>query len=439
MKLASWILRSVLWSVAVCSIPANAESVVSDAQQSIARSGSGGINAPAQRDKPYLILISIDGFRWDYQDLYKTPALDRLAARGVRAESLRPVFPTLTFPNHYSIATGLYPANHGIVANDFPDPDSGDWYQYKTARIVQQGRWYGGEPIWVAAEKSGMVAAAFFFVGTEADIGGIKPTYWNRFDANISGSRRVAQVLKWLAMPIEMRAHLITLYFEHVDNDSHQYGVGSKESIAEIKRVDRYLGKLMGGLDKLPFSEEIYIVLVSDHGQSSYDLEAKVLILDGFLDLKGISVVDGGTYSYLFFDEKDPVRARQLRDQINLHWRHGRAWLPGETPDHWHVTEDSRFADVIVQPDPHYGVVSSRDKLHKMNRGDHGWDPSFKDMHGVFLAAGPRLPEGETIGTIDNVDIYPLMMEILEIPLTTPIDGDPDKLLQLLESVLADD
>ncbi len=439
LTLTSWILRSVLWSLAVCSIPANAESIVSDAQQPMARSGSGGINAPAQRDKPYLILISIDGFRWDYQDLYKTPALDRLAARGVRAESLQPVFPTLTFPNHYSIATGLYPANHGIVANDFPDPDSGDWYQYKTARIVQQGRWYGGEPIWVAAEKSGMVAAAFFFVGTEADIGGIKPTYWNRFDANISGSRRVAQVLKWLAMPIEMRPHLITLYFEHVDNDSHQYGVGSKESIAEIKRVDRYLGKLMGGLDKLPFSEEIYIVLVSDHGQSSYDLETKVLILDGFLDLKGISVVDGGTYSYLFFDEKDPVRARQLRDQINLHWRHGRAWLPGETPDHWHVTEDSRFADVIVQPDPHYGVVSSRDKLHKMNRGDHGWDPSFKDMHGVFLAAGPRLPEGETIGTIDNVDIYPLMMEILEIPLTTPIDGDPDKLLQLLESVLPDD
>ena len=205
----------------------------------MARSGSGGINAPAQRDKPYLILISIDGFRWDYQALYKTPALDRLAAGGVRAESLQPVFPTLTFPNHYSIATGLYPANHGIVANDFPDPDSGDWYQYKTARIVQQGRWYGGEPIWVAAEKSGMVAAAFFFVGTEADIGGIKPTYWNRFDANISGSRRVAQVLKWLAMPIETRPHLITLYFEHVDNDSHQYGVGSKESIAEIKRVDR--------------------------------------------------------------------------------------------------------------------------------------------------------------------------------------------------------
>jgi len=376
--------------------------------------------------------MSLDGFRWDYQDLYETPAMDRLAARGVRAESLQPVFPTLTFPNHYSIATGLYPANHGLVANDFPDNKSGDWYEYKRRESVQQGRWYGGEPIWVAAEKNGMVSAAFFFVGTEADIGGIEPTYWNQFDDNISGSRRVAQVLKWLAMPTEKRPHLITLYFEHVDVDTHEYGVGSHESISEIKRVDRYLGTLMDGIDELSYSEDVYIVLVSDHGQSSYDLDAKVLSLDKLLDLDGISIVEGGTYAYLFFDEKDPARARQMRDDINRVWRHGRAWLPEETPEHWHVSAESRFPDVIVQPEAHFGVVSRRDKMHKMTRGDHGWDPSFKDMHGIFIAAGPRLPKGETLGTVSNLDIYPLMMEILEIPLTAPIDGDPDKLTRLL-------
>ncbi len=421
LKPGSWILQVLLWSLAACSIPAIAGS-----------NGTGGINAPEQRDKPYLILISIDGFRWDYQDLYETPALDRLAARGVRAESLQPVYPTLTFPNHYSIATGLYPANHGIVANDFPDRDFGDWYVYKTARIVQQGRWYGGEPIWVAAEKNGMVAAAFFFIGTEAAIQGIAPTYWKRFDANVSGNRRVGQVLKWLAMPVEKRPHLITLYFEHVDTDSHTYGVGSKESIAEIKRVDRYLGKLMDGIDDLPFSEDVYIVLVSDHGQSSYDEDAKILILDGLVNFDGISIIDGGSFAYLYFDQEDPERAKRISDQINHVWRNGRAWLPGETPEHWHVTNNSRFADVIVQANPHYGVLSSRDKMHKIYPGNHGWDPSFKDMHGILLAAGPRLPKGETIGTIDNIDIYPLMMEILEIPLTAPIDGDPSTLTDLL-------
>ena len=421
LKLASWISLSVLCSLAACSIPANADT-----------NGTGGINAPEQRDKPYLILISIDGFRWDYQDLYETPALDRLAARGVRAESLQPAYPTLTFPNHYSIATGLYPANHGIVANDFPDPDSGDWYQYKTAKIVQQGRWYGGEPIWVAAEKNGMVAAAFFFIGTEADIGGINPTYWKEFDYNISGSRRVAQVLEWLAMPAETRPHVIALYFEHVDVGTHAYGVSSKESISEIKRVDRYLGTLMDGIDKLPYSEDVYIVLVSDHGQSGYNREAKILTLNQFLNLDDITIVEGGTYAFLHFDKKDPARAKQIRDEINRVWRHGRAWLREETPASWHVNDKSRFPDVIVQPDPHFAVTSGKDDDYELLHGNHGWEPSFKDMHGTFLATGPRLPEGETIGSIESVDIYPLMMEILEIPVTTPIDGDPDKLTRLL-------
>ncbi|MFQ5548531.1 MAG: ectonucleotide pyrophosphatase/phosphodiesterase [Woeseia sp.] len=413
------LLASIL---AACSIPANAGG-----------NGSGGINAPEQRDKPYLILISIDGFRWDYMDLYETPALDRLAARGVRAESLEPVFPTLTFPNHYSIATGLYPANHGVVANDFPDTASDEWYLYKKPEIVQQGRWYGGEPIWVAAERSGMVAAAFFFVGTEADIDGIRPTYWHRFDYQISASRRVDQVLDWLAMPVETRPHMITLYFEHVDVDSHEYGIGSKESVSAIENIDRHLGMLLDGIGELPHGEDVYIVLVSDHGQSDYKENQSILVLDALVDLDGISIIEGGSFMFLFFDERDPARARQMRDSINGRWRHGRAWLPGETPVSWHMTNGSRFPDLIVQPDPHYGVVSSPDKIAELDRGDHGWNPSFKDMHGIFIAAGPRLPGATTLGTVSNLDIFPLMMEILGLPLTTAIDGDPDRLTRLLK------
>lgn len=413
------LLASIL---AACSIPANAGG-----------NGSGGINAPEQRDKPYLILISIDGFRWDYMDLYETPALDRLAARGVRAESLEPVFPTLTFPNHYSIATGLYPANHGVVANDFPDTASDEWYLYKKPEIVQQGRWYGGEPIWVAAERSGMVAAAFFFVGTEADIDGIRPTYWHRFDYQISASRRVDQVLDWLAMPVETRPHMITLYFEHVDVDSHEYGIGSRESVSAIENIDRHIGMLLDGIGELPHGEDVYIVLVSDHGQSDYKENQSILVLDALVDLDGISIIEGGSFMFLFFDERDPARARQMRDSINGRWRHGRAWLPGETPVSWHTTNGSRFPDLIVQPDPHYGVVSSPDKIAELDRGDHGWNPSFKDMHGIFIAAGPGLPRATTLGTVSNLDIFPLMMKILGLPLTTAIDGDPDRLTRLLK------
>ena len=410
------------WPIAACNIPANAEN------------GSGGVNAPEQQDKPYIILISIDGFRWDYQDLYETPALDRLAARGVRAESLQPVYPTLTFPNHYSIATGLYPANHGLVGNDFPDSTGDDWYLYKRPKIVQQGRWYGGDPIWVAAERNGLVSAAYFWIGTEADIKGIRPTYWKEFDYEITAGRRVEKVLDWLMMPAETRPHFITLYFEHVDTDTHQFGIGSTESIRTIKRIDRYLGILMDGIDKMPFSEEVYIILTSDHGQAEYDTDTKVLALNGFLDLEGISVVEGGSFAFLFFDEEEPDRAITIRDEINRGWRHGRAWLPGETPEDWHITADSRFPDVIVQPYLHYGVVSSRDKLDKMTRSDHGWDPGNKEMHGIFIAAGARLPQGKRIDTVGSVDIYPLMIEILGLPLIEPIDGDPSTLSDLLDA-----
>ena len=153
--------------------------------------GSGGINDIDKRALPYVVLVSFDGFRWDYQDRFATPGMDRLAAAGVRTQSLQPVFPTVTFPNHYSIATGLNPSSHGIVANSFPSRDRQRWYSLSDPSAVGDGSWYGGEPAWVAAESSGMVAAAYYFVGTEAEIGGIRPTYWQPFDASVPGDIRV--------------------------------------------------------------------------------------------------------------------------------------------------------------------------------------------------------------------------------------------------------
>ncbi len=159
---------------------------------------SGGVNADLQPGKPYLILVSIDAFRWDYMDLYPTPNLHRVATAGSKAERLLPVFPSLTFPNHYSIATGLYPAHHGLVANEFPDPARARWYSNKNRDSVEDARFYAGEPIWVTAETQGMVTAAFFWVGTEAPVKGVPPTHWLSYDKKISGEERVDQVLAWL-------------------------------------------------------------------------------------------------------------------------------------------------------------------------------------------------------------------------------------------------
>lgn len=392
---------------------------------------TGGRNSAWGEKQPYLVLVSIDGFRHDYLDRYPAPALRSLTASGVKARALLPAYPTLTFPNHYSIATGLWPAKHGIVANNFPGEAPGDWYAYKDRASVQDGRWYGGEPIWVAAERHGMVSAAFFFVGTEAPVGGVAPTHWNAFDREVPGEARVDQTLAWLSEPPATRAHMITLYFEEVDETSHRYGPGSPESIEAIANVDRHIARLISGIEALPVADEVTLMIVSDHGQSSYREDVPPLVLDEVVNLEGFAVVDGGSYAFLFAEDAPAERLSEMRDALNGAWQHGRAWLTSEVPDDWHVSAGSRFPEIIVQADPGCGVIASADRGYIMTAGDHGWAPEFSDMHGIFVAKGPRLPAGRVIDTIDVVDIYPLMREVLNLP-AADTDGDPAMLLPLL-------
>lgn len=392
--------------------------------------GTGGVNAPDAGDRPYLVLVSMDGFRWDYQARYETPALDRLAARGVRADALVPVFPTLTFPNHYSIATGLYPANHGLVGNRFFDTGRDAFYSLSDRNAVGDGRWYGGEPIWVTAERNGLVAAAYYFVGTEAAIGGVRPSHWYPFNPATPGQERVDQVLAWLALPEPSRPHLVTLYFEDVDAATHDHGVGSELSVEAIGRVDGYLGALLDGIEALPIADKTYVVVVSDHGMIDYRTRFEPFVLADVIDLEGVRSVDHGSIVFLYLDE--PGRARELASRINGRWRRGQAVLPGRAPDGWHIEPGSRFADLIAVADPGHAVQSRRGP-RPSSRGDHGWAPEARDMHGIFVAAGPLLPNDRRIGRVSAVDVHPLLAEILGLSAPGPIDGDPDVLVPLLE------
>ena len=394
--------------------------------------GSGGVNAAEQRDKPYLLLVSIDGFRWDFADLQDTPAIDRIAENGLKAEALQPVFPTLTFPSHFSIATGVRPASHGIVANEFPNEDGSSWYQYKDRSSVQDGQWYLTEPIWVTAEKQGMVSAAYFFVGTEADVAGVRPSHWRAFDASISGEDRVAQVLGWLSEAPETRPHLITLYFEEVDTHTHSGGPGSAESLEAIQRVDAQLQLLLNGIGNLAHGKEVYVLLVSDHGQASYDSAQPTLVLDRIIDLEGTRNVEGGAYVFIHFEEVDINRAERMRDVINDHWACGRAMLPTQTPPAWNMGSSERYPDLIVLADPGCAVLSTAEKQNKINAGAHGWSPEMPEMRGIFYAMGPRIPAGIQIGIVETIDIYPLMLSILGLTAPHAMEGDPDKLPSLL-------
>jgi len=371
------------------------------------------LNAPQQRDKPYLVLVSIDGFRWDYPALTDTPALDRFVTLGVKAEALQPVFPTLTFPNHFSIATGQLPGKHGLVANEFLDENRQRWYRYKDRASVQDGDWYQAEPVWVTAERAGMLTAAYYFVGTEADVGGIRPTHWYPFDAETSGEDRVRQVLEWLAQAPESRPHFITLYFEDVDEASHDYGPGSPESLAAIAAVDRQIGLLLDGIAALPHGNAVYVLLVSDHGAADYRGDREPLILDRLVDLGGTVAVDGGPYVYLYFDAEAAGRIDSVRDTINAHWDCGRAMRPADTPTAWQLTDSPRFADLIVQADLGCAVISSDSKRGKITPGDHGWAPEAPEMRGIFYALGPTIVPGSRTGVIGVTELRPLMLSIL--------------------------
>jgi len=369
-------------------------------------------------------------------DRYPTPNMHRIAARGSKAERLLPVFPTLTFPNHYSIATGLYPEHHGIVANDFPDPARNMWYSLKKRETVEDRRFYAGEPIWVTAESQGMVAASFFFVGTEAPINGVSPTHWRSYDKKITGQDRVDQVLNWLQSPEQNRPHIYTLYFEDVDDYSHWYGPDSEESAGAIQRVDSYIGRLLDGIEQLPYADQVNIILLSDHGQGTYLENQQAYLLAEHVNLADTHIIEGGSYLFLHFEGIEPdlasKRAAGIVDTVNNTWTQGRAYLPGTTPRSWHVEDNPRFPDVILMPDAGYAVLSSGAKNHKINKGDHGWAPETPAMHGFFVACGPNIRPGASLGVVNNIDIYPLMLSILGLEAPDIMDGDSRKLADIL-------
>ena len=382
--------------------------------------GTGGTNDSSVLSRPYVVLVSFDGFRADYLDRFATPSFDQLAARGVRAGSLVSVFPSLTFPGHYSIATGLYPEAHGVVGNRFYDPVRDDEFDYRDREDAQDGSWWGGEPIWVTAEKQGMVSAAFFFPGTEADIGGVHPSHWRPYDGSVPNVERIEQVLAWLEMPAVERPHFITLYFSLVDSAGHRLGPGHEDFGETVEAADHLLGQLMRGLDALPHAERIGLVVVSDHGMAAVDPD-QLTVLPEMADLDDTRLVAAGPSMSVHVG--DPERAAALRDELNTRLIHARAYLREELPEHLHARGSPRIGDIVVIPNGlgFVGFSSFVERLRvTFRQGQHGWDPRLPAMHGIFLAAGPGIAAGVTLPAVEAVDVYPLIAHLLGL---TPADG----------------
>lgn len=384
--------------------------------------GSGGINRPAQQTKPYVILLSFDGFRADYLDRYPTPNFRRVIDQGVRAEGLIPIFPSKTFPNHYTIVTGMYAEHHGLVANGFYDPKREAAYAMADRSTVRDGSWYGGEPIWVTAEKQDMVTAPIFWPGSEAAIKGIRPSYWKEYDGKVPNSDRVDNLLAWLKLPAEKRPHFYTLYMSDVDTAGHRYGPGAPQVKQAIEAVDRELGRLLDGLQASPIRDRIFLVIVSDHGMSESTPEQYTAI-DSLIDMKGVEVADGGPNANLHISG-GPQRVREVWNELNQKLKHGRAYLRADIPYRFHYRSNPRIGDVVVIMDEHYQIGLSERAPHAAG-GSHGWDPTLASMQGIFLAMGPGIANGATIQRFENIHIYPFLAEILGLRPAAGIDGRP--------------
>lgn len=377
--------------------------------------------------EPHLVMVSFDGMRHDYLDRVPTPNFQRLTDAGVRAEALIPSYPTKTFPNHYTIATGLYPGNHGLVDNAFYDPAFGAMYALGNPDAVQDGRWYGGEPLWMTAERQGVRAASFFWVGSEAE--GQRPTYWKEYDGRTPDSVRVDTVLSWLSLPEEERPRVIMLYFSEVDSRAHDLGPDAPGVDSAVVAMDAVLGRLLDGIEQTPVAEAVNVIVVSDHGMAAVP-EENVVFLDDYADLEGVRVVYNATQALLYFDG-DETRMFEVYETIRERLQNATVHFREELPARWHYGESRRVGELVVVADRGW-MVGSREGRPWDGGGMHGWDPAWSAMHGVFLAAGPNVQQGLALEAFENVHVYPFAAALLGLEPASGIDGS----LEVLEAYL---
>jgi alkaline phosphatase D len=335
------------------------------------------------KQEPYLIMLSLDGFRWDYTGQANTPVFDSLKRIGVVAASLKPSFPTKTFPNHYAIATGLYPDHNGIVLNRFYAADLKRNYSLSDRSTVTDGSFYGGDPIWNLAERQGIKTATLFWVGASAEINGQRPSFWSTYQTGLSLNSRIDSLVHWLSLPERQRPQLILWYYLEPDWTGHDYGPNSPELVAEIEKLDAFLGDFFTAMRKLPVFDQLNFIVTSDHGMAELSPDKQVL-LDEYVDTTKVEIINGGNPVYNF-----KVKEGYLEEVFSRLKKapHLQVWKHDSLPERLHYGTNIRTLDLTIVADPGWSIYWSW-KIGQ-SKATHGYDNDFKDMHAIFYAAGP--------------------------------------------------
>jgi predicted AlkP superfamily pyrophosphatase or phosphodiesterase len=390
--------------------------------------GTGGGGRVSPRPPQTVVLVSLDGFRWDYLDRPEAAGLRAIAASGVRVRQMQPVFPTVTFPNHYTIVTGLWAEHHGIVGNTMDDAKLGR-FTISDSIAVRTSGWWGGEPIWVTAEKQGRHAAAMFWPGSEAEIAGVRPSWYERYDDAVPYETRIRKVLNWLALPRDSAPAMITTYFSATDGAGHRNGPDAPETRAAIARVDSAVSTLWRGIQASPNAANVNLIVVADHGMAATSSSRRI-VLDDYLEV--------GTWRVA---ELNPVAmiTPSAGKEADVFSRlsavpHLQVFRKDQIPARWHFRDNARIPEIIAVAEEGW-VLATRELVgRRPNYGDggtHGYDNALTSMQAVFLAAGPAFAQGKSVDRVRNVDLYALMAHILGLR-PAPNDGSLDSIRAVL-------
>ncbi len=371
----------------------------------------------------YVVVLSFDGFRADYQALVPTPALDQMDQDGLSGRFM-PCYPSLTFPNHYSMATGLYPDHHGLVGNEFWTTQD-EHYKLNLREAVSNPKFYGGEPIWNTAGRQGLKTACYFWVGSEAKIGGRYPDIWKKYDGNTSFSARTDSIVKWLELPEAKRPRLIMCYFDEPDHAGHIHGTKSQEVLEAIKLVDQQVGNLRAKLSRLDIAPQIDLIIVSDHGMQDLD-RRKAVKLSDYLELDKVKHYTTGACSMLYLEPDYVDKAyKQLQGVAGI-----QVFPKEKLPKDLHFGTNERVGDLVLLADLGVEIYMDRPKRLKAT---HGFDNHAKEMLALFKAVGPDFQAGRVIQEpIPNITLYPLLCKLLWIK-SAKHDADPRLATVLLE------
>jgi len=378
----------------------------------------------AGRDN-YTVIISLDGLRWDYLDTYDVPFLNQLAREGVKAV-MQPSFPSKTFPNHYTLATGLTPDHHGVIANTFWDRERGVEFSLGNKETRADGRYYGGDPVWLTAKHQGVKTAAVFWVGSDVAVNGEHPTYWRDYQTQqLDYPDRVAEIIRLLKLPEQDRPHLVMAYFEEPDRSGHNYGPMNRMTRRALEEIDLLLSNLWARIQLLPIADKVNFIVTGDHGMTSVDPKRFVDIDD---------VLPKHWYERFCNDYPTLIYASapQYIDSICDALQgvdHIRAWKKADIPAYLGYGTNKNMGDVVVLPDVGWLFA---DKPSKKQRGSHGFDHTAADMQVGFRAIGPDFKVGyEKPDRFRNVCVYPLLCYLLGVT-PSPNDGSLDEVRDLL-------